>query len=206
VGIPKVSTNEKGSHMATKKEDTKIRFRTPLGRARYPHLNKVDALDDKWKTGLILSPEDAKTLMATCQELGNEVFGSKAKLRMPWTIDEETGDIILKLKTKFQPRFVDSTASPVLPENVPEIWGGSSLKVAGVVGSYEMSALNRGVNLQLTSVQLIEVISGGNRGGEELGDEGFEPVKDGFVAKSPTSSPNSNKDLGGDNLDDFTDF
>jgi len=193
--------------MANKKEDTKIRFRTPLGRARYPHLNKVDTLDEKWKTGLILSPEEAKPLMATCQELGNEVFGSKAKLRMPWKIDEETGDIVLIVKTKFQPRFVDSTASPVLPENVPEIWGGSSLKVAGVVGSYEMSSVNKGVNLQLTSVQLVQVISGGNRGDDDdLGDEGFEPVKDGFVAKSPTSDTNSNKDLGGDNLDDFTDF
>jgi hypothetical protein len=190
--------HKKGSpKMATQ---TKIKFRTAKGRAQYPHLDKIDTgMGNNYKTNLILAPADAEKIMAECLELGKETFGSKAKLRMPWKEDAETGDIILITKTNYQPRFVDGDAKPVAPEKCPPLWGGSILKLAGTIATYEMTPANKGVTLYLEAVQIIEPVGGGAGGGANSGpeDAGFDADDSGW---KPTS------DKGGDDLDDFTDF
>jgi len=187
---------------------TKINFRTNEGRARYPRLTQADDLDDKYKTGLIMSHEDAKPLMAMCREAGTDAFGPKSldSLKMPFKVDDETGDVIFTMKTKYEPKFVDAATTPIHFADAPQIHSGSRLKCVGTIGEWEMSKVNRGINLNLNKVQIIE-LSDGSYDDE---DDGLDAVEGGFVAsksKRSNSAP-TNEDLGGDGIpdDDLSDF
>ena len=185
---------------------TKINFRSNAGRARYPRLTKVDDLDDKYKTGLIMSPEDADGLMAACVAAGEEAFGPKDrdKLKMPFKIDEETGDVIFTMKTKFEPKFIDAATNVIHFDDAPAIYSGSTLKVLGTIGDWEMSKVNKGINLSITKVQIIDLV---DSYGDD-GDDGFDAVEGGYVAPAPKpkAAKSKDEDLGNDNLDKYTDF
>ena len=62
---------------------------------------------------------------------------------------------------------------------IPNLWGGSTLKVGGFITTYTVSG-SKGVSLQLTKVQVINPVSGG-------GDQdGFDSIDGGFVAQEIT--------------------
>ena len=69
-----------------------------------------------------------------------------------------------------------------------------------------MSKINRGINLNLNKVQIIE-LSDGQYDDE---DDGLDAVEGGFVASKPRSKPSpTNEDLDGDDVpydDDLSDF
>ena len=62
-------------------------------------------------------------------------------------------------------------------EQIPKLWGGSTLKVGGYITTYSVSGSN-GVSLQLVKVQVINPV-GGSGGGDE---DGFDTFDGGFVA------------------------
>ena len=84
--------------MATSKKT----FTTHKGIAVYPHLNKPDYqfnTDGVYATKLRVPADDAKQLMDTVRALAQDEFGKKAtSARMPWKIDDETGDVICSRK------------------------------------------------------------------------------------------------------------
>jgi len=94
---------------------------------------------------------------------------------MPFKKDEDTGDLIIVTKSKFKPKFVDSAGQMISENNVPPIFGGSTLKVAGTMYPYQAGG-NVGVSLQLAGVQIIELSEGSNGGVSFAAEEG------GFVA------------------------
>jgi hypothetical protein len=119
---------------------------------------------------------DAKPLVGQIKAAANDQFGDKAdSAKMPFKTDEETGDVIFVTRSKFVPKFMDSTGALINESSVPQIYGGSTLKVAGTMFQYATGGAI-GVSLQLAGVQIIE-LSAGNAEGVS-----FEPVKDGFVA------------------------
>lgn len=168
--------------MAQKK---KITFKTQRGIAMYPWLNKADFQFDtngQFKVNLRVPKDDAKEIIDTVQAAAKEAFGDKAKTaRMPFKTDEDTGDLIIVTKSKFQPKFMDSTGSMITPNNLPPIYGGSVLKLAGTVYPYTAGG-NNGVSLQLGGVQIIE-LSEGSTGGID-----FEAVEGGFVAANDNAA------------------
>ena len=155
-------------------------FKSEVGVAMYPHLNKPDTqfdTDGVFKVDLRMKKEDAKPLIEAVKEAANDAFGEKAKsAAMPFKTDEETGDIIVKTKSKYQPKICDSTGMRLYPENLPLIYGGSTLKLGG--NMYPYSAGGRiGVSLQLGAVQIVSLAEGGTGAGID-----FEAVEGGFVA------------------------
>ena len=157
----------------------KTTFKTTKGIAMYPWLNKADYQFDsngQFKVNLRVSKADAKQLMDATKEAAAAAFGDKAsKAKLPFKTDEETGDIIIVTKSKFKPKFMDSTGALISENNVPPIYGGSTLKLAGTVYPYSAGG-NVGVSLQLAGVQIIELSEGSN------GGITFEAEGDGFVA------------------------
>ena len=87
--------------MATSKKT----FTTHKGVAVYPHLNRPDfAVQQRRRLHdqAACASNDAKQLMDAVQALAQDEFGKEAtSARMPWKIDEETGEIILHAKSKF---------------------------------------------------------------------------------------------------------
>ena len=132
-----------------------------------------------------MSPDEAKELLEKVQKVANDEFGSKAKnLRMPYKKDEETGEVLITAKSKYQPKFVDSTGQIIAEANVPNIFGGSVLKLSGNISTYDVGA-NKGVSLQLGHVQIIDLVEGS-------GTNPFGKEEGGFVANNEASNDDYN--------------
>jgi hypothetical protein len=160
----------------------RIKFITPAGTAVYPHLNKPDTQfnpDGVYKTSL--SMENCDELIEACEALGKEEFGEKAKFRVPIARDEETGQMVMKCKSKYAPLIFDSKGEVMTGEQIPLLWGGSTLKLGGTISPYSVSG-SKGISLQLKKVQVINPVGGG----EDGDDSGFDSVDGGYLAKEIT--------------------
>lgn len=166
---------------------TRIKFVSPQGRARYPWLNKPDTQfnpDGVYTCMLIL--DESAALVKQIKDIAKEEFGAKDKPRMPFETDDETGEIVIKSKSKYQPKFYDATGQVLTGSQVPNIWGGSILKIGGFITPYQVSG-SKGISLQLSKVQIIEPVSGSGD------DSGFESVDGGFVASEIEESFNDSE-------------
>jgi hypothetical protein len=163
----------------------KMNYTTPIGTAQYPWLNKADfKFDDDgvFKTDVLVEADAAKDLVDKINQFAKDTLGDKiSKGIMPYKTDPDTGQIIFKTKSKYQPKFKDSAAQ-MMVKDIPQVWGGSVIRVAGTLTSYD-KGVNCGVKLNLNAVQIIKLSEGGGDGAD------FGAVDDGFVAsKSSTDS------------------
>jgi hypothetical protein len=159
----------------------RIKFSSPEGTAVYPHLNKPDIQfnpDGVYKTDLAI--QNCEELMDQAHNLAVEEFGAKTKFKMPFRTDEETGSTVLRVKSKYAPKIFDSTGQVLVGDQIPLMWGGSTLKVGGYMTTYSVSG-QKGVSLQLTKVQVINPVGGGLSS-----NDGFEAVEGGFIAPEIT--------------------
>ena len=161
---------------------------TPVGRGRYVWLNKPDTKFGKseFKTQLILKPEEAKGLIQMIQQRAVDQFGDKAsEAKLGFTTDIDSGDIILKAKTQYEPKFFDSQGDMIPAKAVPDMFGGSRLALRLKLFAYNASATNFGISPQILAVQVVEAVSSGG-GGDDSSGTGFAPVEGGFVSDTET--------------------
>ena len=155
-----------------------IKFISPVGRAKYPHLNKPDTAFDtanpKYKTEIVMSKDDATPLVKMIKDAAAEEFGNKNNIRMPYTVDEETGEVSFKMQSKYEPKFYDTQGQVITPSALPNIGGGSQLRGGGILNLYTVSG-SSGVGLMLDKIQVVEVST---YGGD---DEGFDAIEGGFT-------------------------
>jgi len=160
------------------------KFLTAVGRAKYPHLNKPDAAfnteNPKFKTELLMSKEDAAPLVKLIKEAAAEEFGAKKQVRMPFTVDEETGEVSFKVQSKYQPKFYDTQGQVITPSALPTVGGGSQLRAGGILNLYTVTG-SSGVGLMLDKIQIVEVVDG--FGGD---DGGFDAIDGSFVVERST--------------------
>lgn len=152
----------------------RINFKTPIGTAKYPHLNRPDTAFDaegKYKTEIVLSSKAARPLIDLIESSFEAEYG-KGHHRVPYKVDEETGDVSFKAQSKYQPKFADSTGQMVPPEKLPNIGGGSRLCVSGFLNVYDVSG-TKGVSITLQDVQIVEATMGVGGGNFEAVDGGF---------------------------------
>ena len=178
--------------MAPKQQ--KQTFTTSKGVAVYPHLNKPDFAfnaDGVYSTKLRMSPKDASELVEAVKAAANDEFGKAANTaRLPYTVDQETGDLIFIAKSKFAPKMVDSTGHLIADVSKPQVYGGSVIKMAGTIYPYSAGG-NKGVSLQLAGVQLVSLadpVGSSFAFGEE--DGGFVAGNDN-AATAPASNDNA---------------
>ena len=167
----------------------KVAFETHKGKAEYPWLNIPDTQFDaegKFKTGLRVPADQCKELRDKIRQFAVDEFGKKADTaKVPYKQDPETGEIILNAKSKYQPKVYDSKGQIIVPSNLPQIWGGSVLKMGGTLHAYN-SAGNMGVSMQLTKIQVIDLAERQDEGG------GFAAEEGSFVASEQTNESNDN--------------
>jgi len=181
---------------------SKVKFVTPSGIASYPWLqpNRPDIAFDpegKYKVNLKLSPEDSKVMTSLIDQVKSENFGAKDNVHTPYSVDEETGEYVFKIQSKYQPKYFDSKGNPIPVEKVPPMFSGSELRVSGQVDPYTNGA-KKGVSLRLANVQVINPVAGDNGGG--AGD--FDAVE-GYEVGAVSVAPTSNSDFDNDELHDF---
>ena len=160
----------------------KAPFQTPKGTAKYAWLNRPDDVfnkeNPKYTVDLRIAEADAKPLMDEAKKVANDNFGS-AKCKMPFAKDDETGDVLFKIRSKYQPKFVDSQGTLIAPEHLPQISGGSVMRVKGSFSPY--SVQGNGITMMMTAVQIVDLV--------EAKIE-FEPEEGGFVATQKAANSN----------------
>lgn len=160
----------------------KIKFTSPFGAARYPHISKPDTVgkyaDNKFKTKLVCAGGDPAAL-AFVQKLKDaalELHGKKGlTLYMPFVIDEEANEIIFIMKTNYAPAIFDGKGAPAKGVNVG---GGSVVRLMGNIVPFE-----KGVTMQFNQVQIKELNGFGSCGFEEI-EDGYEYDASDAVAPS----------------------
>lgn len=155
---------------------TKVKFTSPFGSARYPHLSKPDTVgkyaDNKFKTKLALKA-DAPEAMAFMKTL-DDIFDAahpkpnKTCVHRGYSVDEDTNEVIFSFKTTYAPALFDAKKQSMNGKNVI-IGGGSRLRVMGVAVEFE-----KGIALQINQVQVSDL--------EVFGDCGFDETEGGFSA------------------------
>ena len=150
----------------------------------YAYLTTPDTAFDPagvFKTDFKLTPDDAKPLLDDMRAVAKEAFGDDAaKVALPYKTDPDTGELVFKTKSKYQPRFVDASGKGVDPGSLPPVYGGSEARLAGNIQAYSKSG-NKGVTLQLAAVQVIQLA-------ERQGGADFGAVEGGFVAANDNAS------------------
>jgi len=159
----------------------KIAFSTSVGVARYPWLKEPDTAfgQESFKCMLILSPKEGQPLVELINKTAEQAGFNATNGSLPYETDEETGDFVFKTKTNFQPKFFDSAGAPIIESKIPDIWGGSQLKLSGWIAPWSVNG-KRGITLQLMKVMVVEARGPSDTAG---GSSGFEPVEGGFVAE-----------------------
>lgn len=181
----------------------KTSITTPKGRAVYPWLNKPDTkfnTEGVYKTGVAVNPDEAKSLILKLEEIAQDEFGKNkaAKAKLPFKVDEETGDVVFNLKSQYPPKLWDTAGNPIANEGAPALFGGSVIKASGAVRAYDTgSAL--GLGLYLNHVLVIEPVGGG----QDAADNPFGASEEGFIISNNNNEDEdapfeTDEDTGGD--------
>ena len=170
---------------------SKTKFTTPKGIAIYPWLqpDRPDTAfdpDGKYKVQLKMPEAEAKPLMDLIKQVKADNFAAKDKVHLPFSADEETGEIIFKVQSKYKPKYVDSAGSPIPEDKVPLMFGGSELKAKGMLDPY--SGTSKGISMRLSAVQVINPVSG------DGGDASFDAVDGGYVAQQGADNGSKEED------------
>lgn len=179
-------------------------YTTPRCKAVYPYFNKPDEYKGakNYKADLVCSIEEGQplidlideTLKKYLKELEAET-GKKinpAKCYVPYEIDDEAGTVKFRVKQAYEikgekviiPIFDASATKRLSP--APVIRSGSVVKVRGTVRGFESGA-NKGVKLQISAVQLLELASAS--GDDVTADRFGFGAEDGYTAEAFDDAP-----------------
>lgn len=171
---------------------------TPKGVLSWPFIAKPDTRynpDGVYKTSLVLSAADAEPLMETCKEAFISEYGNTkmAKANMPFEVNEESGEVTFKFKSKRQPKIYDAKGKVI--SKVPQIASGTIAKIATAINPYQ-TGINTGVSMYLNDVQILELVEygGAAKFSAEDGYE-YEAEDDDKPVKEPNFAQTDDKDF-----------
>lgn len=160
------------NHLRNTTVTKKVKFVSPFGTARYPHISKPDTVgqyaDGKYKVKLVLpagAPE-TQAFIKSIEDAAEEIHGAKGKkLYRPYTVDEDANEAVFTFKSQYAPSVFDAKKRPARGVN---IGGGSVLRLTGT-----FVAFDKGISAQLNQVQIKELNGFGQCSFDEV-DDGYE--------------------------------
>jgi hypothetical protein len=174
----------------------KIKFTSPFGAAKYPHISKPDTVgkyaDNKYKTKIVFQLGDAgvSDFIKACDDAAKEMHGSAgASLYKPYVLNENEGTVEFVFKTQYAPAIFDARNQQA--QGV-QIGGGSIIRILGSFVEYD-----KGLTAAMNQVQVKQLNSfgasgfGAVEGGFEYDGSEFEPAAetpDSEVAAGGTKS------------------
>jgi hypothetical protein len=178
--------------MTKEKKEVRKRVISPRGTAVYPKLDVEDVYEGKpvgYKVELRMDADEAKGVFSEYQDAIDALYAKTkkelepAKARKLQTndllIDHGDGTVSVKFSSHYKPAIFDAKGK--LIKKVPEIWGGSVVKVAFDVGGTYVKNSKVGFKLYMTAVQILELKTKGVAGlsnGVFDAEEGYEAPED----------------------------
>lgn len=214
----------------SKKKDKYPQLVTAAGTAVFPKLNAADTKfkpEGEYSVKLRLTGEEATDLASKIQAFRDEAYKAelvaqgkdklkKAPLPFKNAVDRETEEEIagaidfnFKMKAKItskqtgksweqKPQLFDAHKRPTQAE----VWGGSTLKVAFQMRPW-LSPLGFGIALDLKAVQVLELVTRGERNADSFGfgeEEGWADEDTQAPAGSDDESEGSGSDSDGEDF------
>ena len=143
-------------------------FISPKGIAKYPHFLEPDTQGKfptgKYSTKLIMSPADAKPLIAVIDAMAKGLKSGDPKLPYKFELvkdgeaKKKSGNIQFSFSSKFAPVLMDGKNQPINLKKMAkdfDIGSGSTVRIAGELYSYDT-----GISLQMQQVQLLDLVNG----------------------------------------------
>tara|TARA_S200002703_G_scaffold44715_1_gene39118 strand:+ start:7927 stop:8496 length:570 start_codon:yes stop_codon:yes gene_type:complete len=162
-----VSKPQKEKHLMTKEK--KLRFQTPIAETSYTHLTTPDfEYNDDGVYSVMLVFDQRPQFFDEMEAYAAETFGKK-KVSLPFKKNDEDR-WVFKTKSKYRPKFFDSTGKGIPDEDVRNIWAGSVVRVGGTYKAFDNAS--KGVTTYPSRVQIISYAQS---------NTGFDAVDDGFV-------------------------
>ena len=174
-----------------------MKYYSPVGVAAYPYLTRPDTAFNatKYKITVTVSGKDA---IAAKKDLDALMASHKYKTKepnKPYAEDDE-GNLLIKFSSKFMPTVVDAKEKKIFDQKTKveklkdiRIGSGSTVRAAGEPFFYD-----KGLSLQLQSVQLIELV--------EWGDGSGFGEADGYSHEDAEEAADEDNDGDVDNSDD----
>lgn len=161
---------------------SKLTITSPIGTARFPHLNEPDTKFDaegKYKVDLVITAEEAQAISADIEAARPDEFAaSEPGNRCVRQVEDKEGNPIwiLRASTKHAPRIVD--AAKKLTD--VRIGGGSRLRLACNVVPVTVRGTTY-ISAYLNAVQVVELSEGASS---------FDEIEGGFVDAGAGDSGN----------------
>ncbi|MBT1154447.1 hypothetical protein J1C56_02460 [Aminobacter anthyllidis] len=190
----------------------------PKGEAVYPALSRPDTKFNDlgtYKANVRLKVDEALPTIKKIQTIAKAHLGKAmpAKDNKVWKYEtdedgNETGFVVFTIKVNNKlskktgkvwdrrPLVIDGKKKEI-PADV-NVWGGSVIRVQVEVYPYNLP--NKGINLQPTIVQVIELVTGGGKGDTSAFDE-----EDGYEGEEGSDADTSGFDSEGDGSADDSD-
>ncbi len=168
----------------------KVKFTSPFGTAKYPHISSPDTkgkfATNKYVTKLVynLNDEAARKFIQACDDAAREIHGSAGdKLYKPYKVNEAEGTVEFTFKSNYAPAIFDAKNQSA---QGAQIGGGSVIRILGSFVEYD-----KGITAALNQVQIKTLNS--------FGSSGFDAIEDGYEYDGSDESAfdNAETDNGG---------
>jgi len=192
---------------------------TAAGRAVWPKLNEPDTKfkeEGEFSVKLELSGEAAENMKSTIREFATKAYSiecedkgkkklKKADLPFKQATDQDGEDIADTFLFNFKRKASGTTkagkawqATVTLFDSqkkkvTAEVWGGSKLRVAYTLVPWYNPTLGFGIKLELGAVQVLDLVTRGER---SASDYGFEEEADGYQGSFDDVQPPTVDDSG----------
>lgn len=193
----------------------------PKGPAVFPALHRPDTKFDElgiWKADISVDAEEAKDIIAALQKIAKAHMGKAMQKTSNscWYLEtddegEETGRVVFKCRVKNRlrkdgklwdrrPMVIDAKKNE-MPTDVA-VWGGSVLRVQ--VEVYEwVAGAKKGVSLQPTVVQVIQLVTGSGPNLKDFDEEDGYEIDDAADNTTDTDTAPFSDESGVDDNEDY---
>lgn len=148
-----------------------IKFTTPLGTFAFPRLNRPSQQYGKFEVNLVMGKADAESIVTSARKLAVEEFGrTKApKVKYPFDINTETGEVTLKARSAHMPALVQANGQPYPEDDRPNVGGGTVGRLSVTFKTY--TDKGGGVTCYLNGAQVKKLVEFSSSGFSSLVDD-----------------------------------
>lgn len=134
-------------------------FKTPKAVCGYTHVQRPSKFKKFETTLRFKSEKDIEEIVTAVKEMIVDQFGPKkaAKAKLPWSHDEDSGDLVLKTTSKYKPKVYNAKGAQIDEDRVPAVYSGSTVRAGIKFDCYDNDG-KYGVTARFQSLQVIKLV------------------------------------------------
>lgn len=170
-------------------------FKTPKAVCGYTHVQRPSKFNKFETTLRFKSEKDVEEIVSAVKEMIVDQFGPKKapKAKLPWSHDEDSGDLVLKTTSKYKPKVYNAKGAQIDEDRVPAVYSGSTVRAGIKFDTYDNDG-KYGVTARFQSLQVIKLVQA-ERGFDDASEEDEEAyVGDGVEGASWKADEDKSKE------------